>query len=187
MKRIFDLFVAVALLLLLSWLLLLALFIAAIDTFSTGIFMQERIGQYGKIFTLYKIKTLKTHQHSKKMHASYYGNFLRRTKLDELPQLINVLQGSMSIVGPRPDIGGYYDLLKGEGRLILNLKPGLTSTAAIKYANEKALLAKVADPQKYNDEVIFPDKVKMNLDYYYNRSFFGDLKIIWKTFLGLFK
>lgn len=87
----------------------------------------------------------------------------------------------MSIVGPRPDIEGYYDKLEGEARKILELKPGLTSVASIKYYNEEELLKKQENPREYNDTVIFPDKVKLNLDYYYNNTFLGDLKIIWKT------
>ena len=93
----------------------------------------------------------------------------------------------MSLVGPRPDIAGYYDTLQGEERLVLNLKPGLTSEAAIKYANEEELLAQQEDPLQYNDAIIFPDKVRMNLEYYYKRTFFGDLQLIWNTFLLVFK
>lgn len=87
----------------------------------------------------------------------------------------------MSLVGPRPDVAGYYDRLEGENKKILELKPGLTSMASIKYANEEALLAAQENPLKYNDTVIFPDKVRMNLEYYYHHSLFGDLKIILKT------
>ena len=112
---------------------------------------------------------------------SNWGSFLRKTKLDELPQLFNILKGDMSFVGPRPDISGYYDLLQGEERKILKLKPGLTSEASIKYKNEDQILAKQKEPLHYNDAVIFPDKVKMNLEYYRNRSFWGDLAIIFKT------
>ena len=98
--------------------------------------------------------------------------------MDELPQLFNILLGQMSFVGPRPDVPGYYDKLQGEARKLLELKPGLCSRAALKYFNEEALLAKKQDPLKYNDEVIFPDKVRMNLEYYYNRSFLEDLRIL---------
>jgi lipopolysaccharide/colanic/teichoic acid biosynthesis glycosyltransferase len=87
----------------------------------------------------------------------------------------------MTFVGPRPDVVGYYDLLEGENKLVLKLKPGLTSLASIKYANEDELLLNQEDALLYNDEVIFPDKVKMNLEYYYDHSLFGDIKIIWKT------
>ena len=87
----------------------------------------------------------------------------------------------MSLVGPRPDVSGYADNLVGEDRKILELRPGITGPASLKYINEEELLAKVDNPQKYNDEIIFPDKVKINLDYYYNRSFWGDIGIIFKT------
>jgi lipopolysaccharide/colanic/teichoic acid biosynthesis glycosyltransferase len=153
--------------------------IVSIDTKSNGLFIQERIGQFGKSFRIFKLKTIK--DDSKEI--SKVGNFLRKSKIDELPQLWNVIIGNMSIVGPRPDIKGYYDKLEGDERKILELKPGLTSLASIKYANEDEILKLQRNPLKYNDEVIFPDKVKMNLDYYYNRSFFVDLKIILKTII----
>jgi lipopolysaccharide/colanic/teichoic acid biosynthesis glycosyltransferase len=105
----------------------------------------------------------------------------RKSKFDELPQFYNVILGDMSVVGPRPDIQGYYDKLEGEDRKILELKPGITSEASIKYRNEDALLEQQVDPVLYNDTVIFPDKVKMNLHYYYTHSFIKDLKIILKT------
>ena len=112
--------------------------------------------------------------------------FLRKSKIDELPQLLNVLFGQMSFVGPRPDIPGYYDKLVGEDRKILELKPGLTSKASLKYFNEEFLLSTQPNPLEYNDSVIFPDKVKMSLEYYYKKSFREDLKIIFKTFSVLF-
>lgn len=154
---------------------------AVIDTQTNGVFIQERIGRHGIKFKIYKIRTIRTSTQSDFMGISEIGKFLRKSKLDELPQLFNILKGDMSVVGPRPDIAGYYDLLEGENRKILELKPGLTSLASIKYANEEDLLAKQKNPSQYNEQVIFPDKVKMNLDYYYQRSFFGDIKIIWKT------
>ena len=103
--------------------------------------------------------------------------------MDELPQFINVLKGEMSIVGPRPDIEGYYDTLDGENRKILELKPGITSLASLKYYNEEEILEQQDNPLLYNDTVIFPDKVKMNLAYYYNQNLVLDLKIILKTIL----
>ena len=112
---------------------------------------------------------------------SKLGAFLRKSKLDELPQFWNVLIGDMSFVGPRPDIAGYYDVLEGEDRKILLLKPGLTSLASIKYANEEEILGLQENSLLYNDTIIFPDKVKMNLDYYYNHSFLSDINIIIKT------
>ena len=113
--------------------------------------------------------------------VTHEGKMLRRYKIDELPALLNVLKGEMSLVGPRPDVPGYADKLTGEDRKVLKLRPGITGPASLKYANEESILATVKNPKKYNDEVIFPDKVKINLNYYYNNSFLGDLKIIINT------
>lgn len=159
---------------------------AIIDTGTNGIFIQERIGQYGKKFKIYKLRTIQMTSNLETFEISKIGRFLRNYKLDELPQMINVLKGEMSIVGPRPDIVGYYDLLEGENRKILELKPGLTSLASLKYYNEEELLGKQASFLDYNDKIIFSDKVKMNLEYYYNQTFCGDLKIIGDTFKLLF-
>jgi lipopolysaccharide/colanic/teichoic acid biosynthesis glycosyltransferase len=169
------------------WLLLLAWFLAIIDTHSNGVFIQERIGQFGKGFKIYKLRSIQIESKMGALKISKIGRFLRSYKLDELPQLINVLKGEMSIVGPRPDIAGYYDLLEGENRKILELKPGLTSLASLKYYNEEALLNMQEDPLYFNDNVLFPDKIKMNLDYYYNQSFVGDLKIIIDTCKLMFR
>ena len=109
------------------------------------------------------------------------GVFLRKYKLDELPELCNVLVGDMSFVGPRPDVSGYADKLEGEDVLILELRPGITGPASLKYANEEEVLALQEDHVKYNDEVIYPDKVKINLDYYYNNNLWIDIKIIFAT------
>jgi len=109
------------------------------------------------------------------------GVKLRKYKLDELPELWNVFIADMSFVGPRPDVPGYADKLMGDDRKILELRPGITCEASLKYANEEEILSKVDDPIKYNDEVIYPDKVKINLDYYYNHTFWGDIKIIFAT------
>jgi lipopolysaccharide/colanic/teichoic acid biosynthesis glycosyltransferase len=118
---------------------------------------------------------------SEERHISKTSHLLHKYKLDELPQLFNVLKGEMSLVGPRLDLQGYYDLLEGEDRKILELKPGLTSRAALKYFNEEELLKLQKVPLRFNDHVIFPDKVQLNLHYYYNRSFWGDIKIIMKN------
>ena len=110
-----------------------------------------------------------------------FGKWLRKTKLDVIFELVNVLKGEMSFVGPRPDVPGYADLLQGSDRNILELKPGITGPASLKYINEEEILAQVENPKQYNDEVIYPDKVKINLDYYHNRTFWGDIRIIFKT------
>lgn len=177
LKRLFDIVFSLLGLLLLSPVLFLMALLAAWDTNSNGFFVQKRVGQHGKLFKIIKLRSLDSKTHS----ISAFGRFLRKSKIDELPQLYNVLIGEMSFVGPRPDVAGYYDLLTGENRKILELKPGLTSEASLKYYNEDALLEQQKDPLRYNDTILFPDKVRMNLDYYYNRSFLGDLKILCKT------
>lgn len=150
-------------------------------------FKQKRVGYKGELFTMIKFRTMSIGHSGTSVSVAGetritpLGAFLRKYKLDELPELWNVLIGEMSLVGPRPDVPGYADKLKGKNRKILELRPGITGPASLKYANEEEILAKVEDPKKYNDEVIFPDKVKINLDYYYNRSFSGDFKIIIST------
>ena len=176
-KRIFDFIFSFLGLIFIGWLILLAIIIASIDTNSFGLFVQERIGQFGKPFKIFKIKSM----NDTTQKVTSFGKFLRKSKLDEFPQLINILFSQMSFVGPRPDIAGYYDKLEGENRKILELKPGLTSEASIKYANEEVLLNQQTNPLEYNDSVIFPDKVKMNLEYYYNQSILVDLQILVKT------
>lgn len=186
-KRLFDIIFSVIFLFSFFWVLFLAWFLAAIDTRTNGVFVQERVGQYGKRFKIYKLKTFQAGQKFDELQISKLGQLLRNYKLDELPQLFNVMKGEMSIVGPRPDIVGYYDLLEGENRKILELKPGLTSLASLKYCNEVKLLENQADPLSYNDNVLFPDKIKMNLEYYYNKTFYDDLKIIVNTLKFIFK
>ncbi|WP_430399248.1 sugar transferase [Flavobacterium sp.] len=176
-KRAFDFFFSLLSILFFSWIILVCLILASFDTNSFGLFFQNRVGQFGKTFKILKIKTMD----DATQQISSFGKFLRQSKLDELPQLWNILIGNMSFVGPRPDIPGYYDKLEGENRKILELKPGLTSEASIKYANEEELLNQQDDPLFYNDTVIFPDKVKMNLEYYYKQSILVDLQIIVKT------
>ena len=112
---------------------------------------------------------------------------IRKLKIDELPELLNVLIGNMSLVGPRPDVPGYSDLLEGEDKLVLKLKPGITSLASLKYINEEAILTSVEDPISYNKEFIFPDKVKLNLNYYYNHNIWIDIKVIFATVFYILK
>lgn len=157
--------------------------VAALDTSASGLFLQQRIGQFGKSFRILKFRTI----HSTTGKISKTGHFLRKYKIDELPQLFNILKGDMSFVGPRPDIPGYYDDLRGEDRKILNLKPGLTSEASIKYRNEEELLQQQEDSEYFNDFILFPDKVKMNLEYLEKMSLKTDIKIIIKTIITIFE
>lgn len=153
-------------------------------------FIQKRVGKNGKPFTMYKFRSM-TISHSGSTvsvagenRITPLGAVLRKYKLDELPELWNVLIGDMSLVGPRPDVPGYADNLRGEERLILNLKPGITGPASLKYRNEEEILAAVDNPIEYNDKVIFPDKVRINLYYYRNYSFIKDIQMIFCTILG---
>lgn len=180
-KRFFDIIFSLFTLLCFFWFLLISWLLAAIDTRTNGIFLQERIGQYGVPFKIYKLRTIQTEFNSEEKNISRIGRFLRSFKLDEMPQFFNVLKGEMSIVGPRPDVPGYYDLLTGENRKILELKPGLTSVASLKYSQEQQVIEKQASPVFYNNTVIFPDKVRLNLDYYYHQSLWGDLLVILDT------
>ncbi|WP_368407663.1 sugar transferase [Chryseobacterium edaphi] len=173
-------FVAVIFLLPVFFILMI---VSSFDTGFPGIFRQERIGIGGRIFIIYKFRTY----HPENSTKSKIGCWMRKSKLDELPQLFNVLKGDMSLVGPRPDISGYYDELKGEDRLVLQLKPGLTSEAGIKFRNEEELLSKQENTLQYNDEILFPEKVKMNLNYYHQLSFIKDAQILLKTFSVLIK
>lgn len=154
------------------------------------IFKQKRVGQYGRLFTMYKFRSM-TVSHSGssvsikgESRITPLGAKLRKYKLDELPELWNVLIGDMSFVGPRPDVPGYADKLTGEERRILLLKPGITGPASLKYRNEEELLAEQENPQEYNDKVLFPDKVRINIEYLDNWSFWYDIKIIVYTVLG---
>ena len=155
-----------------------------------AIFKQKRVGKEGKLFTMYKFRSMTVGHGGSSVSVAGesritpLGAKLRKYKLDELPELWNVLIGDMSFVGPRPDVPGYADKLQGEDRLILNLRPGITGPASLKYKNEEEILSQVEDPQKYNDEVIYPDKVKINLEYYYHHSLMGDIKLIIQTVCG---
>lgn len=154
------------------------------------IFKQTRIGRYGKPFTMYKFRSMTMHHSGSSVSVkgesriTPLGSVLRKYKLDELPELWNVLKGDMSLVGPRPDVPGYADKLQGDDREILRLRPGITGPASLKYRNEEELLAQQDDPQRYNDEVIFPDKTRINRAYLAHWSFGLDLKIIFCTVLG---
>lgn len=154
------------------------------------IFSQKRIGRHGKMFTMYKFRSMTVNHAGSSIsiagerRITPLGAKLRRYKLDELPELWNVLIGNMSLVGPRPDVPGYADQLTGEDREVLLLRPGITGPASLKYRDEEELLAKQADPQRYNDEVIFPDKVRINRYYLHHYSFLKDIEIILCTVLG---
>jgi len=190
MKRFFDFTVACLGLLILSPVLFIAALVLKLNSSGPSFFCQERVGRDGKKFKLVKFRTMVNNAENQGTgpvtiaedpRITPSGKFLRRWKLDEIPTLWNVLKGDMSFVGPRPDVPGYADKLKGNERRLLELRPGITGPATLKYANEEQLLAGVDNPIKYNDDVIFPDKVRINLDYMNNLSMWTDIKIIFKT------
>jgi len=190
-KRSFDLVLAIIGILLTWWIILIAIIIASIETKSLGLFIQKRVGRYGKLFNVYKIKTMKnvsglntTVTTANDIRITKSGKFFRDTKIDELPQLFNVLFGSMSFVGARPDVEGFADKLTGKDRIILETPPGITGVASIKYRDEEDILANVSDPEKYNREVIWKDKIKLNRNYLENWSLKEDIKYIIKTIIG---
>lgn len=154
------------------------------------LFRQKRVGKDGELFTMVKFRSMSVSHGGSSVSVAGesritpLGAKLRKYKLDELPELWNVLVGDMSFVGPRPDVPGYADKLVGEDRVILKLRPGITGPASLKYRNEEELLAGVDDPQTYNDTVIFPDKVRINKEYYYNWSFRKDIRYILQTVFG---
>lgn len=172
------------------WLMLLVAICIKVKMPGPVLFRQQRVGREGRLFTLVKFRTMLVNHGGNSVSVAGesritpLGSMLRRWKLDELPELWNVLLGDMSFVGPRPDVPGYADTLTGEDREILQLRPGITGPASMKYRNEEEILSAVENPQKYNDEVIFPDKVRINRLYLHDHSFFLDLKMIVATVLG---
>lgn len=188
-KRLCDIsFAAIGLFV--TWpVILICVLVAWSDTKASGIYKQLRIGRFGQEFHVRKIRTMrvseslvnKTVTTVNDSRITSSGRVMRRFKLDELPQLWNVLLGDMSFVGPRPDVPGYADRLKGEDRKILNMRPGITGPATIKYTNEEELLGEQANPEHYNDTVLYPDKVRLNLEYLQNYSLLTDFRYILVT------
>lgn len=186
-KRLFDVLLALLLVPILVVPLLILLMITSIDTKRFGFFKQKRVGQHGKLFYIYKLRTLRDEEHQLghlSKSATRLGRFLRRTRLNEWPQLFNVLKGDMSFVGPRPDLPGFADALEGEDRIILLVKPGITGPATLKYRNEERVLERQKDPEHYNRTIIWADKVKINKNYVRNYSFSLDLVCIIKSTLN---
>ena len=190
-KLVSDITLAIIGLSLTWWIIIIAAVLAGFDTRLNGFFTQIRVGKNGKLFKVIKIRTMKidngistTVTTGNDSRITRLGSILRKTKIDELPQLINVLLGQMSFVGPRPDVPGYLDSLEGEDRIILTLRPGITGPATLYYRNEEELLSQQKDPEKYNREIIFPHKVKINKEYVLNYSFWKDLHYIYKTVIG---
>ena len=190
-KYIFDRLMSLTgLLLLWPVLLVVAILIKVKMPGGPVIFRQKRVGLGGRLFTMYKFRSMTVGHGGSSVSVAGesritpLGAKLRHYKLDELPELWNVLIGDMSFVGPRPDVPGYADRLRGKDRDVLKLRPGITGPASLKYRDEEDILAGQSDPQKFNDEVIFPDKVRINLYYLHNYSFIKDIRMIFCTLLG---
>ena len=176
-KYVFDRIMAFVGLVVLSPILLIVwLLIRVKMPDGPAVFAQKRVGKDGKLFTMYKFRSMSVHHSGSSVSVAGesritpLGAKLRRYKMDELPELWNVLVGDMSFVGPRPDVPGYADKLEGDDRRVLQLRPGITGPASLKYRDEEMLLALQANPQEYNDHVIYPDKVRINL-YYLDHTF----------------
>ncbi len=192
-KWIFDRVVSLIGLICLSWLYLIIAILIKIKMPGPLFFVQQRVGKDGKLFNVHKFRSMEDRKDTDKEtyvasaeqeRITPLGEKLRKYKVDELPELWDVFIGNMSFVGPRPDVLGYADQLQGEDREILKLLPGITGPASLKYRDEDEILAKVEDPVKYNDEVIWPDKVRLNRYYVHHWSFWKDIQMIVCTVLG---
>lgn len=193
-KRLFDIILSFVGIIILIPVFIIVSILIKIDSSGPVFFLQERVGLNGKLFKIIKFRSMKiNHNNSLTVtiendkRITRIGKKIRKYKIDEIPELINVFVGDMSFVGPRPDVPGYADLLLGENRNILKLRPGITSRATIKYANEEMILLNEDDPIAYNNNIIFPDKVKMNLNYYNNNNIWIDIKIIFATLFAVLK
>jgi len=188
-KRIFDFIISIIGFIILFPLFIILYLIIFIFSGYPVIFKQIRFGQYGKKFTIFKFRTMVVSNEknfistSNDRRITKVGGILRKLKLDEIPEVLNIVKGEMSLVGPRPDMPEYIEKINENDRIILNLKPGLTGPASLKYINEEEILANVPDPKWYNDNIIFPDKVRINKLYIEQWSFFLDLKIIYHTLI----
>ena len=188
-KRVFDIVFSLLLLLLLSPLLLVFAFVVALSSPGGAFFSQERVGKGGRFFRLMKFRTMRPGSEAhgqltiggRDPRVTVVGYFLRKTKLDELPQLWNVLVGDMSVVGPRPEVPKYVALYSLEQRKVLSVRPGITGMASIDYIDENEMLARAADPEKVYIREVMPAKLALDLTYVRERSFLLDLRIILAT------
>lgn len=190
-KRLLDLTVSTAILVVFGWAIPVAALLIRLDGDGPGVYRQVRIGKDGRRFTMLKLRTMRLGEVSDTTVTTLndpritgLGRILRRTKLDELPQFVNVLKGDMSLVGPRPDVPGFADLLNGEDQIILSVRPGITGPATLAFRHEEQLLSSQPDPERFNREVLFPMKVKINRQYVQHWRFRDDLRYLWLTIAG---
>ena len=192
LKRSFDIVFSLVGLGATGWLILLAILASRHSTKKSGIFRQRRVGRHGSEFEIFKIRTMRdipgvttTVTADGDPRITRLGRLLRKYKIDELPQLYNVLRGDMSFVGPRPDVAELVQSLKGADRIVLSVRPGITGPASIKYRNEEELLAVQSNPDAYNRSVIFPDKTRINREYVERYRFAWDIQPVSYTHLTL--
>ena len=192
-KRIFDVISSLVVLLILSPFLMIIWLVVVTGSRGGGYYRQTRVGKNGVEFPIWKFRTMRRNaDKSGKLtigndtRVTGFGKFLRRSKLDEIPQLFNVIGGQMSVVGPRPEVPEYVKLYSAEQLKVLNVRPGLTDLATLKYIDEQKVLGEVADPRQVYVEKIMPEKLRLNLQYIENRGFFKDLGLIFKTIGRLF-
>lgn len=190
-KRIFDFFSALIGIIILSPILIIVSIAIKVDSSGNIMFLQKRVGKDGKEFNIYKFRTMVTNAEKlgkqitvgKDNRITKVGAFLRKYKIDELPQLFNVLKGDMSLVGPRPEVPKYVALYSDEQKKVLSVRPGITDLASLKYSDENDILGKVDNPEEYYINVIMKDKLSLNLEYIEKSNLFFDISLIVKTIL----
>lgn len=195
MKRLFDIIASTCGLIVLSPLFVVLAIWIKLDSEGPIFYKQRRVGRNNKDFHLYKFRSMRVGADKQGLitigdrdnRVTKSGYFIRKYKLDEFPQLINVLKGDMSLVGPRPEVRKYVAMYTPEQMRVLNVRPGITDIASITYRNESEILSHVEDPEKYYVEVIMQDKLRLNLEYVKNQSLLYDIKLIFKTFFAILK
>lgn len=195
MKRLFDLIASGCGLLVLSPIFLVLAIWVKLDSPGPVFYRQVRVGRGNKDFRLFKFRSMRIGSDKSGLitvggrdpRVTRSGYYIRKYKLDELPQLINVFLGDMSLVGPRPEVRKYVDMYTPEQMHVLDVRPGITDMASICYRNENELLEKVENPEAYYVGTIMQDKLRINLEYVHNQSFWGDIKLIFKTFGAIIK
>lgn len=195
MKRLFDIIASGLGLIILSPLFLVVAVWVKLDSPGPVFYKQIRVGRNNKDFFLYKFRSMRVGSDKKGLitvgghdpRVTRSGYYIRKYKLDEFPQLINVFKGDMSLVGPRPEVRKYVDLYTPEQMHVLDVRPGITDLASIRYRNENELLEHASDPEQYYRDVVMQDKLRINLEYVRNHSFLGDIRLIFNTFIAIVK
>ncbi len=190
-KRIFDFLVSLIGIIILSPIFVIVSIAIKLDSRGEVLFLQKRVGRYGKEFNIYRFRTMVTNAEKigkqitvgKDSRITRVGAFLRKFKIDELPQLFNVLKGDMSLVGPRPEVPKYVALYNEEQRHVLDVRPGITDMASLRYKDENDILGKVDNPEEYYINIIMRDKLNLNLEYIEKSNLFFDIYLIIKTII----